>query len=93
VVTVDGELLRQARKHAFLRGGDDTGFAVHQFLSPNDLAAKGRTNALVPQAHAQNGQLAHEVLNRRHRNARFRGEQGPGEITKRSGWRGQCLPV
>ena len=47
VVAVDGELLGQPGKNAFLRGGDDTGLAVHQLLCPNDLAAKGRTNALV----------------------------------------------
>ena len=69
VVAVDGELFRQTRKNAFLLGGDDAGLAMHQFLCPNDMAAKGCANALVPQAHPQKRQLACKVLDGRHRDA------------------------
>ena len=73
MVTVNRELLWQTRKNALLRGGDDAGLTVHQFLRPNDVAAKRRTNRLVTQTHAKNGQLASKVLNSRHRDTRFKG--------------------
>ena len=71
MITVNRELLRQACKHTGLRGGDDAGLAVHELLRANDLATKRCTNALVPQAHAQNRQPARKVANRRDRDACF----------------------
>jgi hypothetical protein len=52
---------------------NDAGFAVHQGLCSDDLAAKGRADASVSQAHAQNGQLAGKVLDRCHRHTRLSG--------------------
>lgn len=54
---------------AQVRGGDDAGFAMHQLLRADDVAAKRRANALVAQAHTQDGQLARKVLDRSHRDA------------------------
>jgi hypothetical protein len=71
VVAVHRELRGQPSEHALLRGGDDAGLAVHELLRANDLAAKGRTNALVPQTHAQDGQLAGKVLDGSHRDTGF----------------------
>src|SRR3990167_4984714 len=78
VVAVDRELLRQASKHALLRGRDHAGLAVHQFLCANDLAAQRSTNALMAQANAEDGQLAHEVLNGRNRDTGLGRRAGSG---------------
>jgi hypothetical protein len=78
VVAVDRELFRQPGKHALLRGGDDAGLAVHQLLRADDVAAKRRANALVAQAHAQDGQLAGKVLDRSHRDAGLGRRAGAG---------------
>ena len=51
---------------------------MHQLLRANDVATQRRTNALVTQADAQNRQLAHEVANRRYRNAGLVGGAGAG---------------
>ena len=47
VIAVDRELLGQASEYTLLCGADDTGFAMHQCLRPNDGAAKRRANGAV----------------------------------------------
>ena len=71
MVAVDHKLFGQIREHALLRGGDDAGLAMHQLLRPDDVAAKRRTNALMPETNAQDGQLAGKVPNRLDRNTRL----------------------
>src|SRR5574343_868689 len=78
VVTVDGELFGQAGEHAFLRGGDDAGLAVHLHLRPHDLAAKGRADTLVSEANAQDRQFAGKVLDGGDRDAGFGRRAGAG---------------
>ena len=78
VITVHGELGRQAREYTFARSLNQAGFSVHQLLGPNDLSAKRCAYALVAQAHAQDRQLSHEMLNRSHRNSRFVGRTRAG---------------
>jgi hypothetical protein len=51
------------------------------------LPPKRGADRLVPQADAQDRQLAGEVPDRLDRDARFRRRAGPGEITSRSGLR------
>src|SRR5574341_228108 len=62
VIADHRELARQPGEHAALVGRDDAGLAVHLALGAHDLAAQRRADALVPQAHAEDGQLAGEML-------------------------------
>ena len=63
VVAIDRELRRQIGEHTFLRGLDNAGFAVHQLLRANDVAAECRTYGLVTEAYPEDRQLAGKVLN------------------------------
>ena len=55
VVSVDRISLRQVSENPLLSGVYDAGFAVHQLLDSDDAPAESRTNALVPQTHAEYG--------------------------------------
>ncbi|MNY74584.1 hypothetical protein D3C86_2136470 [compost metagenome] len=71
MVAVDGELLGQPGKDTLLRSGNDAGLAVHELLRADDVSTKRRTNGLVAQAHAEDGQLARKVFDRGHRDTRL----------------------
>jgi hypothetical protein len=68
VVPIDCEFFGQVSKHTLLRGLNDTGFAMHQFLCAHNLATQCSANALVAQTHPQNRQLTGKVLNGCHGN-------------------------
>src|SRR6185369_5951005 len=71
VIAVDGEFFGQPGKDAFARRRDDAGLAVHELLRTHDLAAECCPHGLVPEAHAQDRQLAGEMADGVDRNARF----------------------
>ena len=52
----------QVFENANARVRDGRGFAVHDFLRANDVAAKGCTYALMAEAYTQYWQLASEML-------------------------------
>jgi len=91
VVADHGELPGQTGKHTLLVGGDDAGLAMHLLLSADHLAPQGGADALVAQAHAQDGQLAREALQGRHAHAGFGGRAGAGREHQAVGLHGGDL--
>ena len=76
MVAVDRELARQVAEYADLRGSNDTGLAMHQFLCTDDGATKGRADGLMTQTNTQNWQPAGKMLDGGHRDARLIGRAG-----------------
>jgi hypothetical protein len=61
----------QAFEHAFVFVEHRAGLAVHDLAGADYIAAKGLADGLMAQAHAQNRQLAGEVLDDVNRDAGF----------------------
>src|SRR3989344_1891704 len=91
VVADHGELPGQAGEDALFVGGDDAGLAVHLLAGTDHLAAQGGTDALVAQAHAQDGQLAGKTLQRGHADTGFGGRAGTGREHQAVGLHGGDL--
>jgi hypothetical protein len=82
----------QAAKHAGVEVMHRRSLAVHQFPRADDLAAKGRADALVAKTDAKQRHLAGEGLDRRHRNAGLGGRAGAGRNDDaRRPQRGDCV--
>jgi hypothetical protein len=90
VVADHGELLRQLGKTP-RRSVVMTLVLPCIWVARTMRRAHGRPDALVAQAHAQDGQLAGEVPDGRHEMPASAGEQGPGESTRRSGQAGDAF--
>ena len=68
-------------KYALPHVMDHRCFAMYERFGLNDTPAVSLPDALMPQAHAKDGDLTTQMLDRRHRNAGSRRRtQGPGEM-------------
>src|SRR5256885_813875 len=56
------KFLRQPGEHAFAVVNDLRGLPVHETAGADDVAAESVTDGLMPQAHAQNRDLAAQLL-------------------------------
>jgi hypothetical protein len=65
------ERIRQAGEYAFAGMVDHRGLAVHQLPGTHDFPAVSLADALMAQAHAQNGKLTAQFLYRFHRHSRL----------------------
>src|ERR1700694_509024 len=68
-----GEWTGQPFEYAFASMGDGRQFAVHHAAGTDDTPTKRRPDALMPAAHAEEGNFAREPLHKRHRDAGFVG--------------------
>lgn len=76
VVAGAGYGIGQAYEDALVVVKNGGGFAVHQGLGADDVAAEGFANALVAKAYAEYGQFARKVLHGGNGNTRFFGRTG-----------------
>ena len=71
VVAGHGQWVVQPLKNTCVQVIHRAGFTVHDLPGANDIAAKSLTDGLMPEAHAQNRQLAGKMFNRFKRDARL----------------------
>ena len=91
VVAGAGERSGQAGEDALAVVRDGAGFAVHEVLGADDLAAEGLADGLVAEADAEDGDFAGHVPDERHEDAGFAGRAGAGREQNAFGL--ECLDL
>src|SRR5271170_554163 len=72
------EFLQQAAEYRFAIMLNFTRLAVHDFLRANHIAAERRSNRLMSQTNAENGNFSCDALNERHADPGLFGRTRPG---------------
>ena len=78
VIAGAGERRGQRFEDALAVVGDGAGFAVHELMGTNDLAAEGFADGLVAETDAEDGSLSGHVADERNENARLAGSARAG---------------
>src|SRR5271156_3218951 len=78
MVARGNEFLRQTAEYRFAVVLNFTRLAVHDFLRANHIAAERRSNGLMSQTNAEDGNFSSEALNERHADPGLFGRTRPG---------------